>query len=289
LLQRNSDDGFRLDIGNPAEGLVRPFVVGEFSGGRGNGGDIASGTTFFFEVKQDGLYPARLVWYEGGGGSNVEFSTRKFDPVTGDLLAGTLVNADGGIKAYQYPLTSKGVPYIKGFSPARTGRASDASPYRAGTDAAIKVLVSQGTGPALSTANVSIKVDGAAATPTVTTADGVATVTVAAPAAGWAGGSTHTVDLTVIDRTVSWTFGVANIRTPVFAIEAEDFDNNGAAPAAASVMPYRGGALAGQPASNNKDYTRGNEGSSPLYRIGEDPQVPMTAPATATAVSVSST
>ena len=271
----NSDDGFRLDIGNPAEGLVRPFVVGEFSGGRGNGGDIASGTTFFFEVKQDGLYPARLVWYEGGGGSNVEFSTRKFDPVTGDLLAGTLVNADGGIKAYQYPLTSKGVPYIKGFSPARTGRASDASPYRAGTDAAIKVLVSQGTGPALSTANVSIKVDGAAATPTVTTADGVATVTVAAPAAGWAGGSTHTVDLTVIDRTVSWTFGVANIRTPVFAIEAEDFDNNGAAPAAASVMPYRGGALAGQPASNNKDYTRGNEGSSPLYRMGEDPQVPM--------------
>jgi hypothetical protein len=74
---------------------------------------------------------------------------------------------------------------------------------------------------------------------------------------------------------VSWTFGVGNIRTPVFAIEAEDFDNNGVAPAATSVMPYRGGALAGQSASNNKDYTRGNEGASPIYRIGEDPQVPM--------------
>jgi hypothetical protein len=94
---------------------------------------------------------------------------------------------------------------------------------------------SQGTGPALSTANVSVKVDGAAATATVTTVDGIATVTVAAPAAGWAGGSTHKVDLTIIDRTVSWTFGVANIRTPVFAIEAEDFDNNGVAPAATSV------------------------------------------------------
>jgi len=68
---------------------------------------------------------------------------------------------------------------------------------------------------------------------------------------------------------------VANIRTPVFAIEAEDFDNNGVAPAATSVMPYRGGALAGQPATNNKDYTRGNDGSSPIYRIGEDPQAPM--------------
>ena len=90
---------------------------------------------------------------------------------------------------------------------------------------------------------------------------------VAAPAAGWAGGSTHKVDLTIIDRTVSWTFGVANIRTPVFAIEAEDFDNNGVAPAATSVMPYRGGALAGQSASNNKDYTRGNEGASPIYRF----------------------
>lgn len=271
----NSDDGFRLDIGNPGEAFTFPLVVGEFSGGRGNGGDISSGTTFFFNVEKDGLYPARLVWYEGGGGSNVEFSTRQFDPVTGDVLSGNLINADGGIKAYQYPLSSKGVPFVKSYAPAQTGRASDAAPYRAGTDAAITALVAQGTGPALSTANVSVKVDGVAATPTVNTADGVATVSVAAPAGGWANGSTHKVELTVIDRTVSWTFGVGNTRTPVFAIEAEDFDNNGVAPAATSVMPYRGGALAGQPATNNKDYTRGSDGSSPLYRIGEDPQAPM--------------
>ena len=271
----NSDDGFRLDIGNPGEAFTFPLVVGEFSGGRGNGGDIAAGTTFFFEVKADGLYPARLVWYEGGGGANVEFSARQFDPVTGDLLSGTLINADGGIKAYQYPLASKGVPFVRSFAPARTGRSSGVSPFRAGTDAAITALVSQGTGPALSTANVSVLVDGVAATPTVTTVDGIATVTVAAPAGGWGGGTTHKVDLTVIDRTVSWTFGVANLRTPTFFIEAEDFDNNGAAPSIASAMPYRGGALAGQPASNNKDYTRGNEGASPIYRIGEDPQVPM--------------
>ncbi|MSU84760.1 MAG: hypothetical protein EXS21_06540 [Pedosphaera sp.] len=271
----NSDDGFRLDFGNPGEAFTFPVVVGEFSGGRGNGGGIGSGTSFFFNVEKDGLYPARLVWYEGGGGANVEFSTRQFDPVTGDVLSGNLINADGGIKAYQYPLSSKGVPFVKSYAPAQTGRASSAAPYRSGTDAAIVAKVSQGTGPALSTANVSVKVDGAAATATVTTVDGIATVTVAAPAAGWAGGSTHKVDLTIIDRTVSWTFGVANIRTPVFAIEAEDFDNNGVAPAATSVMPYRGGALAGQSASNNKDYTRGNEGASPIYRIGEDPQVPM--------------
>ena len=271
----NSDDGFRLDIGNPGEAFTFPLVVGEFSGGRGNGGDITSGTTFFFDVKQDGLYPARLVWYEGGGGANVEFSVRQFDPVTGDLLSGTLINADGGVRAFQYPLASPGVPFVKSFAPARTGRASGVAPFRAGTDAAITALVSQGTGPALSAANVSAVVDGAAATPTVTTADGVATVSIAAPAGGWVGGTTHTVALTIIDRTVSWTFGVGNLRTPSFFIEAEDFDNNGVAPAVTSVMPYRGGALAGQAAVNNKDYTRGNDGSSPLYRIGEDPQAPM--------------
>ena len=46
----NSDDGFWLAIGNPAEVWTFPTVVGEFSGGRGAGGGLGSGTTFFFEA-----------------------------------------------------------------------------------------------------------------------------------------------------------------------------------------------------------------------------------------------
>ena len=269
----NSDDGFVATIGNPAEAFTLPLVIGEFSGGRGNGGGVDSGTTFSFEVTQAGLYPVRLVWYEGGGGANVEFSARQFDPVTGASTGGNLINSAEGIVAYQYPLGSAGVPYVKSFTPARTGRASGVAPYRAGTDAAITVVVPQGTGPALTTANVTLNVDGTVVTPTINTAGGVATISYA-PAAGWVAGSTHTNLLTIIDRTVSWTFGIGNIKTPTFFIEAEDFDNSGAGLPVASVMPYAGGAFAGLGATAT-DYIRNNEGASPLYRIGETPQVPM--------------
>jgi hypothetical protein len=270
----NSDDGFVMTIGNPAEAFTLPLVVGEFSGGRGNGGGIADGTTYAFEVTQAGLYPVRLVWYEGGGGANVEFSARQFDPVTGALQSGNLINADGGITAYQYPLATAGVPYVKSFAPARTGRASGVAPYRAGTDAAVTLVVPQGTGPALNTANVSLTVDGTAVTPTVTTAGGNATISYA-PAGGWVADSTHVVRATIIDRTVSWTFGVGAHRTPTFFIEAEDFDNGGNGIAAASVMPYAGGAYAGVTAVASTDYTRNNEDASPIYRTEGEPNIPM--------------
>jgi len=269
----NSDDGFVFTFGNPAEAFTLPLVVGEFSGGRGNGGGLNDGTTFSFEVTQAGLYPVRVVWYEGGGGSNVEISARQFDPVTGASLSGNLLNAADGIRAYQYPLATAGVPYVKSFTPARTGRASGVAPYRAGTDAAIKVVVPQGTGPALTTANVTLNVDGTVVTPTINTAGGVATISYT-PAAGWVAGSTHTNLLTIIDRTVSWTFGIGNIKTPTFFIEAEDFDNGGTAIAAASVMPYAGGAYSGVTATSG-DYNRDDENASPIYRTEGEPSVPM--------------
>ena len=68
-------------------------VLGSFDGSRG-----ASDTVFAFNVTQPGLYPMRLLWFEGGGGANLEWFT-----VTGD---GTKIpindpsNANA-IKAYQ--------------------------------------------------------------------------------------------------------------------------------------------------------------------------------------------
>ncbi|HMO65636.1 MAG TPA: Ig-like domain-containing protein, partial [Verrucomicrobiota bacterium] len=63
----NSDDGFRVTAGrdpaNPAN-----VLLGVFEGGRG-----AADTLFYVQVEQDGIYPVRLIWYEGGGDANLEF------------------------------------------------------------------------------------------------------------------------------------------------------------------------------------------------------------------------
>lgn len=66
----NSDDGFLVTHGqNPAisEDDMR---LGLFDAGRG-----ASDTLFRFIVPQPGIYPFRLLWFEGGGGANVEWWT----------------------------------------------------------------------------------------------------------------------------------------------------------------------------------------------------------------------
>ena len=63
-----------------------------------------------------------------------------------------------------------------------------------------------------------------------------------------------------------------------FVIEAEDFDyGRGQTKAAASTMPYLGGAYSGLSAVHNVDYFRNNnEPSADEYRAGESPNVPMT-------------
>jgi len=272
----NSDDGFRLTIGNPLEWWTLPLVVGEFSGGRGAGGGFGSGTTFYFEVQQAGLYPARLLWYEGGGGSSVEWSSRTVDVNTSYTSNAILVNDfffPASIKAYQYPLASPGVPYVKLFNPGRN-RASTASPGRAGKDATLTAVLVQGTGN-LDPATVKLQIDGADVTPTATKTGNEVTVTYK-PAGGWTPDKDTVARLTFGDRTVSWTFRVqGSFATPAFFIEAEDFDNNGAAQAAASQMPYMGGAYAGLTAVSGTDYSRGDSASSPLYRFGVNPRVSM--------------
>jgi hypothetical protein len=63
-----------------------------------------------------------------------------------------------------------------------------------------------------------------------------------------------------------------------FIIEAEDFNHGGGQHiTAASQMPYLGGAYNGLGATANVDYFQpADDGSSPEYRIGETPNVPMT-------------
>ena len=64
----------------------------------------------------------------------------------------------------------------------------------------------------------------------------------------------------------------------LFIIEAEDFNHGGGQHvASASVMPYLGGAYNGLGGTGGVDFNQpADDGSSPEYRIGENPNVPMT-------------
>ncbi|MCX8108564.1 MAG: hypothetical protein N3G20_07155, partial [Verrucomicrobiae bacterium] len=57
----NSDDGFRVTTGNVFDRL-QEIILGQYDGGRS-----ASDTVFSFTVTKAGVYPFRLVYFQGGG------------------------------------------------------------------------------------------------------------------------------------------------------------------------------------------------------------------------------
>ncbi len=66
----NSDDGFLVTHGEDPSISDDDMRLGLFDGGRGS-----SDTVFRFIVPEPGIYPFRLLWFEGGGGANVEWFT----------------------------------------------------------------------------------------------------------------------------------------------------------------------------------------------------------------------
>jgi hypothetical protein len=67
--------------------------LGSFNGGRGS-----SDSVFAFNVAQAGLYPLRLVWFEGGGGANLEWFTVAQD---GSKIPVNDRSNPAALKAYQ--------------------------------------------------------------------------------------------------------------------------------------------------------------------------------------------
>lgn len=260
-----SDDGFQNTIGNPLE-RVR-FQIGSFNGGRGIGG----GTTYSFNIPEAGLYPFRLIWFEGGGGSAVEWST--FTGADGTSIARTLINdasTPNSIAAYQYPVASKGAPYIESLTPSSWTLLNGS---RFPVDGKIQAVLVDGA-VAVDKATITLKLDGAAVTPSITSASGKTTVSFQ-PAAPFVPGSAHTLSLSFNGRTVNRTFSVGYLPSTAFLIEAEDFNyDGGKTKTEASTMPYFGGAYSGLGAVDGVDYHH-NEASSPIYRNGESPNVPM--------------
>ncbi|MCI0536301.1 MAG: hypothetical protein L0Z50_13860, partial [Verrucomicrobiales bacterium] len=86
----NSDDGFQVSAGtanNPSA-----YVLGQFDAGRG-----AADTVFYFKVDQPGVYFFRLLWFEGGGGANVEWFTVNADGTRALVNGGQT----GALKAFR--------------------------------------------------------------------------------------------------------------------------------------------------------------------------------------------
>jgi hypothetical protein len=90
----NSDDGFEVTTGIKSATVadMKFLSLGLFDGGRG-----ASDTLFTFTVQQAGVYFFRLLWFEGGGGANVEWFTVNADGSRA-LVNGTQT---GSIKAFR--------------------------------------------------------------------------------------------------------------------------------------------------------------------------------------------
>jgi hypothetical protein len=86
----NADDGIVVKVGTP--GVTDGTVI--FTQDRGAGNlDIP----FSFVAPQAGLYPIRFLWYQGGGGGNVEFFS--YDD-TGKKIAVNDPTDPNAIKAY---------------------------------------------------------------------------------------------------------------------------------------------------------------------------------------------
>jgi hypothetical protein len=180
------------------------------------------------------------------------------------------------IQAYQYPIgITKGSPYISSIKPSpdrgalENGSGADGNvfhPTHTGVDSPVDVTLEDGE-TAVTTSSVKLWVNGTLVAPTVTKSGTTTTVNYPAPSGGWTPNTTNSIQLTFLDRTVNWRFEVENHRSATFFIEAEDYNyGGGQTMAAASTMPYKGGAYAGQGGVAGTDYVRPNQDNNSWYR-----------------------
>jgi len=274
----NSDDGFAVSVGNPAEWNTMKLLLGQADYGKG-----ASDINFDFYITTTGYYPFRCVYFNGTGGCNFEWATLSPYPANNMYIAlndSSAIPAGGtksvSVPAYQYPLgTTKGSPYISGYGPAqrRVSEENQANFTHTGYDAPIWATLVDGE-TAITTSSVKLAVNGVAVNAVVSKTGSVTSVGYTNPSP-WVVGSTNTVALTFLDRTATWMFDVENHKNATFFIEAEDYDfGGGQTMAAASTMPYYGGAYAGKSAMVGVDYQPSGDQDDPWYRIGLNPAQP---------------
>ena len=92
----NSDDGFRMEGGPHDQPQLRE-TLGQEPNARG-----AADSIFSFQVDEPGIYPIRVIWWNGGGGANIELFSVK-DDGTKVLLNDV---ANGGLQTYSSQVLS---------------------------------------------------------------------------------------------------------------------------------------------------------------------------------------
>ena len=203
----NSDDGFNASFGVSYPDAFQQNV-GQFNGGRG-----ASDTTFEIYVPEDGLYPFRVSWWEGGGGANIEiFSFVEVDGKSTKVLIND-PDVEGSIKAF----APKGVAVDETTSErATTGRAYIAGVFPGegafSTSKDVELTVVNGDVSSLDQGSVKVSLDGEVVTHKVSS-DGDNRV-ISYDASSAANGK-HTALVEFADsnggtRSVEWSFTLAD-------------------------------------------------------------------------------
>lgn len=179
----NSDDGFKMTVGvgtNPRDAFATQ--VGIFNTGRG-----AADSIFSFVTEAAGIYPVRLVWWEGGGGANVEWFS--ITPTGQRILVNNRTNP-AAIKAYREASSGASAPYATSVTPAPGATGVSPQPRIAVELTDQATSVNQGS--------IALSLDGTAVNPTVTKVGAVTTIRFT-PEQPLAPGSSHEAMLVFSD------------------------------------------------------------------------------------------
>ncbi|MDP7650059.1 MAG: hypothetical protein QF834_07750, partial [Candidatus Thalassarchaeaceae archaeon] len=165
----NSDDGFRATIGANYNDILAQ-EVGVFEGARG-----AGNTQFTFYITEAGLYPYRVLWYEGGGGASIEI----FSLVDGERVLINDPDVEGSIKAY----TIKGVETdVSTTERVRTGRAAVVSVMpapgekRVESTSSVEVVIENGSVTTVDQSSAKMSLNGKEVAVTVSRSGDIVTI-----------------------------------------------------------------------------------------------------------------
>jgi hypothetical protein len=226
----NSDDGFALTSGFPPRDVLDGIQVGSFDGGRGSADSLLD-----VVVTEAGLYPFRLIHFEGGGGASLEFFT--VDTSTGQRILVNNQTEARAVKAYQTSTGAPVLPYTRLVAPAvgATGVRLDSS---------ISLEIVDG-GTAVTTSGIQMTVNGTAVTPTRTRVGNVSTVSFT-PTTPYPSDSVVSVAVSYTDGTTtknqSWTFRTRPAPQPDAITGHWDFNTGDLSATVGYALTYPGAA-----------------------------------------------